>query len=50
MESEESKARLKRFEERMTKLKEVEALKEKLEVEKARTDYLKRTGRTEMKP
>lgn len=38
------------FEARMKKRREKEEEKEKLDAEKLQQDYLKRTGRTEMKP
>jgi uncharacterized protein YnzC (UPF0291/DUF896 family) len=38
------------FEERMRAKRQDEVEQEKVEAEKLRTDYLKRTGRTEMKP
>lgn len=41
--------RMKRFEERMEKAKAREAEREKEQAENLRVEYLKRTGRTEMK-
>jgi hypothetical protein len=38
------------YEERMEAKRNTESEQKKLEAEKLRTDYLKRTGRTEMKP
>ena len=38
------------FDERMAEKRQQEAEQDKVAEEKLRTDYLKRTGRTEMKP